>query len=283
VAVQRNWGSEDELGALNLSTPRTVLQALATPRSGRVFSIAHEICRDAPVQDRKHPVWHATTIREAKSGCVAADDLLIMHTHSGTHIDALAHYWRGDALYNGWPSAGVTNDGAQHLSIDRISGFVLRCVLLDLSDVCPAGPAGHGFEITVDHVERALASGGTHLEVGDAVLLRTGWVTQHAADKATYNWGEPGIGIDAAEFLAERGVVLIGADNWGVEAVPPASKGEGLIVHRAMLNRYGVYLLENLDLEELTAQAGIGAHLLIVAPLRIRGGVGSPVNPLVVT
>ncbi|MFD9663577.1 cyclase family protein [Rhodococcus sp. NPDC059968] len=283
MAAQRSWGSDDQLGALNLSTPETVLRALATPRTGRVFSIAHKVGREAPVQDRKHPTWHTTTVREAKSGCVAADDLLIMHSHSGTHIDALSHYWRGDTLYNGWPSGAITSEGAPHLSIDRVSGFVLRCLLLDLSVVCPTGKAGHGFEITLDHIEEAVARTGSRIEAGDAILLRTGWVAQYAVDKATYNWGEPGIGIDVAEFLAEQGVVLIGADNWGVEAVPPATTGEGLIVHRAMLNRFGVYLLENLELEELATDAGPGAYLLVVAPLRIRGGVGSPVNPLVMT
>jgi kynurenine formamidase len=276
------YGATDELGALNLLTRERVAAALAAPRRGQVLSLAHVIDRDAPVTPRKHPTWHTTSIRESASGCSAADDVLVMHSHSGTHLDALSHYWHGDSLYNGWPASSVTSEGAERLSIHQVEGMVARCVLLDLSSVCPVGPAGHGFEVMPEHLLAALAEAGTELVEGDAVLLRTGWSRLLPEDRGTYTWGEPGIGIAAARYLADHGVVLVGADTWGVEAVPPAEKGKGLEVHRHLLQERGVYLLENLLLDHALDVAGPGAYLLVIAPLRVRGGVGSPVNPLLV-
>jgi kynurenine formamidase len=45
--------------------------------------------------------------------------------------------------------------------------------------------------------------------------------------------------------------------------------------------RHGIYLIEMLWLEELAA-AGQPTFLFVVAPLKIVGGTGSPVNPLAV-
>jgi kynurenine formamidase len=279
---ESRWGVDDELGSVNHLTPETVMAALATPRTGRVLSLAHVVDRNAPVTPRKHPMWHTTAVRQSASGCSAADDVLIMHSHSGTHLDALSHYWHGDALYNGWPAAAVTGAGADKLSMHLVTGMVLRCVLLDVAAACPRGAPGHGAEVTRAHLSEALKRANATLEPGDAVLLHTGWSHAHAEEPDTYTWGEPGIGIGAAELLAEHDVTVVGADNWGVEAVPPAVRGEGLVVHRYLLQEQGIYLLENLVLEQAMTLAGPGVYLLVLAPLRIRGGVGSPVNPLLV-
>ena len=88
--------------------------------------------------------------------------------------------------------------------------------------------------------------------------------------------------MDAARWLAERDVVLVGADNWGVEAVPPETKGKGLAVHQLLLNRFGIYLVENLFLGEIARAEGSCVGLLAIAPLRVTAAVGSPVNPLMV-
>jgi kynurenine formamidase len=86
--------------------------------------------------------------------------------------------------------------------------------------------------------------------------------------------------MEAACWLADQDVVLVGADNFAVEVVPSES-GDAVPVHLALLQERGVYLLELLDLDAL-ARAGVSKFALVVAPLRITGGVGSPVNPLAI-
>jgi kynurenine formamidase len=93
--------------------------------------------------------------------------------------------------------------------------------------------------------------------------------------------GQPGIGLDAARWLAARDVVAVGSDNAAVEALP-FDTGDFLAVHKYLLVDHGIYLLEYLDLSA-PARAGVSEGLLTVGPLLITGGTGSPVNPILIT
>jgi kynurenine formamidase len=277
------WGADDERGALNLVDDEVRLRAAQRVRTGKAYSLAHTIDGDAPRTPGRQPVWQTTRIsRNPKSAVGTIDDVLTMHTHVGTHLDALCHYWGPEGLYNGFDEQEITSDGAPRLGVHNVGPIATRAVVLDLSERCPAGEAGWGHEITSDDLQAALDRADLVLTSGDAVLLRTGWERQLTEAPSTYTWGEPGIGVEAAEWLAAHDVVLVGADTWAVEAIPPAVRGEGMPVHRCLLNRYGVYILENLHLADLVAEQGSCAGMLVVAPMLLRGGAGSPVTPVFV-
>jgi len=217
--------------------------------------------------------------RRGANGFQFADDHLSMACHSGTHIDALSHVARDGLMYNGIPAREVrSSTGARRLGIDQVGGIVCRGVLIDVLGA--AGPMEAGRPIRVGDVERALGRMAVQLQPGDAALVRTGWLARFDQRDPSWYEGEPGIDVEAACWLADRGVVLVGADNFAVEVVPSPS-GELLPVHLALLQERGVYLLELLDLEPLVA-ASAWTFTFIVAPLRITGGVGSPVNPLAI-
>jgi kynurenine formamidase len=93
--------------------------------------------------------------------------------------------------------------------------------------------------------------------------------------------GEPGIGLPAARWLAEQKATLVGADNWAVEAVPPADPARPFEAHQWLLTRHGIYLLENLDLSEL-ARDRATTFAFVFAPLRLKGATGSPGNPVAI-
>jgi kynurenine formamidase len=116
-------------------------------------------------------------------------------------------------------------------------------------------------------------------EPGDALLLRTGWLRQWR-DGAAGVESCPGLGVDCASWLRDQGIALAGADNIAVEAFP-SPDGAVMPMHIAAIRDSGIYLLELLDLEEL-ARRGVTEFLLVVAPLNIVGGVGSPVAPVAV-
>jgi kynurenine formamidase len=277
------WGSEDELGALNLVDDETRRAAAQYVHTGKAYPLAHPVDAETPHTPGRHAVWQTTHIsRNPKSAVGTIDDILVMHTHIGTHLDALCHYWGPEGLYNGFAHEQITSDGAPRLGVHNVTPIVTRAVLIDVSARCPQGKEAWGHEITATDLKSELDSAGISLATGDAVLVHTGWERELHAEPETYTWGEPGIGPDAAEWLAGHDPVLVGADNWAVEAVPPAVRGEGLPVHRCLLNRYGVYILENLSLHRLAAEQGTCAGLLVVAPLLVRGGAGSPVTPVFV-
>ncbi|MBX7168299.1 MAG: cyclase family protein, partial [Pirellulales bacterium] len=116
---------------------------------------------------------------------------------------------------------------------------------------------------------------------GDIVLIRTGHSKLWIKDNETYNSGEPGLGLEAAAWLASQEIVLVGADNWGVEVDPPPGGKRPIEVHQQMITRHGIYFLENLDLEELAADRCY-EFAFIFAPLRLKGATGSPGNPIAV-
>lgn len=141
-----------------------------------------------------------------------------------------------------------------------------------------------GTEVGRADLEAALERQGLSADAirpGDAVFIRTGWGRLWKEDNARFNSGEPGIGLEAARWLAERQVCLVGADCWGIEVVPNPDEKQVFPVHQELLLRNGIYLHENLDLESLAADAS-WQFAYIFAPLPIKGATGSPGNPLAV-
>ena len=91
----------------------------------------------------------------------------------------------------------------------------------------------------------------------------------------------PGIGVQAALWLARQDPVLLGSDNWPVEVSPNPDPQLSLPVHQIALVVNGIRLLENLKLDELAAKR-IYEFALMLQPLKVQGGSGSPVAPVAV-
>lgn len=284
------WGAEDERGALNLVDTSAVRRGLDAARRGQVVPLGLPVqARRVPVVPPRPPVLHTMLVdggdfeagaRRGPNGLQYADDHLSLACHSGTHIDALSHVARDGLMYNGIPASEVrSTGGARRLGIDKVGGLVCRGVLIDVVGATN-GSLEAGRAITVADLERALGRTAISLQPGDAALIRTGWLSRFDDRDPTWYEGEPGIDVDAACWLADQGVVLVGADNFAVEVIPSAT-GEPIPVHLALLQERGVYLLELIDLEPLVAAAA-WTFTFVLAPLRITGGVGSPVNPLAI-
>ena len=281
------WGQDDQRGALNLITPEKVVESCGLVSTGRVISLGrqirhgmlHAVDRPAPTYvltvDAGDYATGARTFGRAK----VADDFLSFSPGLGTHLDGLAHVWEGDELYNGHTANGVRSRGAKALGIHNVGGIATRGVLLDVAAL-HGGPLPASHRITVEEIEQcAEQSGG--IRPGDAVLIRTAWLLDETRDRKDMETLEPGIGIASARWLAQHDVTLVGADTLGVEAFPVEDKEAQMPVHLIMLREFGIHLLELVDLEEL-AESGATEFLFVLAPLKIRGGINSPVNPLAI-
>lgn len=271
------WGSDDERGAANLLSAPHVLRACSTPRDGRVFNLGIEVKKGAPVAGGRMSPLHLMSVDGGDFAALgreddgAADDYLIMGVHGSTHVDALSHVWKEGAMYNGFSYKEVRSSGAARCGIEKTGGMVTVGHVFDFRD--SAGLEGN--RISSADFEAQASARGIEVRSGDAVLVRTGWMETHAAGGDADSC--PTVSPEAAEWFSDRDVALVGADNLAVEdlnAVP-------LPLHHALLRDRGVYLLELLSLQE-AADAGVDSGLLVVAPLRISRGVGSPVNPLLI-
>jgi kynurenine formamidase len=292
-ARQRNWGrwgAEDEIGAANLLTPARMLEAVKTVRTGRVFSLALKIddksLPDSPTRPRPQHYMRVDGGDYAagwkrRTGFQSVDDVVMLPTHGTTHMDALAHIADEDLLYNGFPLAGVRSTGATRLGIDKLPALAGRGVLLDLCAAKAATPLSSGQVITTEDLEACEKRQGVEVKAGDIVLLRTGWLKTFSKEgSAAFFESEPGIGMEAAAWLADRDVAAVGADNYAVEVIP-TEDGRAAPVHRMLIRDCGIYLMELFDLEELAA-ASVHEFLFVAAPLPIAGGVGSPLNPVAI-
>jgi kynurenine formamidase len=275
------WGAEDERGALNLITPEIVLQAARLVKRGKVYSLAMPLAVDGPQWPVRHKTWRITTHRGGPTGIGGSDDVVTMHSHSGTHMDALCHIWVDDQLYNGYrASEHVTSSGTTRNSIDRVPAIAGRGVLLDIAAWKGVRHLHAGEAITGADLEACSRAQGVEVNAGDILLLRTGWMQVFAKDRALFDSGEPGIDVSALPWIKAHDVVAVAADNAAVEAITPGPEIH-LPVHPLAIREMGIYLVEDLNLEELAAD-GVRECLVIIAPLPLTGGVGSPVNPIAI-
>jgi kynurenine formamidase len=280
------WGPDDERGALNLIGPDAVRRGMAAVRTGESVTLGLPmIAGKGPLAAMRQPMQHfmardggdyAAGLPE-RGGFGFADDSILVACHGTTHLDALAHVWRDGQMWNGFPASSVTSRGAARCGIENAGPVVTRGLFLDFAASGPGLAPGEA--ISAARLADAVAAAGLAPEPGDALLLRTGWLRQWRDGTAGVD-SCPGLGLDCAGWLRDQGIALAGADNIAVEAFP-SPDGAVMPLHIAAIRDRGIYLLELLDLEEL-ARRGVTEFLLVVAPLNIVGGVGSPVAPVAV-
>ena len=292
-AAWGEWGDADEVGALNRATPELVVAAAALVREGRTLSLSIPI-DDAPDRPRLPQRAAPTHLMAADGGDFLAgrmrseraficEDHLFLCVHEGTHLDALSHVGSDGYLYNGHPAESVSSRGALHCGMEKVTGIVGRGVFLDVAAQLGTDCLEPGFAITRETIEQCCTQQSVEIHAGDTVYIRTGWLSHHREHGWSLEVGEPGLDLDGGVFLAEAGVVAIGMDNFGIEPYQLGShlSPRSIPVHVELLRNRGVYLLEFCAFDELAA-AGRSTFLSVISPLRVTGGVGSPVNPLAV-
>jgi kynurenine formamidase len=281
------WGPADECGALNWITAETVLHAVSLVTRGETFSLAQPISSHTPSAVTRPRFSHFMTRdggdyaagQRRPSGFQFADDMVMLPLHSGAHIDGLCHAWCGGLLYNGVSENDIRSTGAARLGVDKLPPIVARGILLDFVTLAGA-PLRDGETITLEMLRYACKAAEVQISKGDVVLLRTGWFESRSdANPADFN-REPGLGVEAAIWLAEAGAAVVGADNFAVE-VMPFPDGEIFPAHQRLIRDYGVPLLEGLALAALAA-AGVSKFLFMAGALPIVGATASPVNPVAV-
>ncbi len=253
----------------------------------RLYDLAHSYFPGMPHFPTHPPFVFGLTRKHGdmvfEGGASSSAESIALGGHVGTHIDALCHYSCDGMLHGGVEAKAVQNDssGFAKLGADTIPPILRHGVLLDIAaevklDVLPAD-----FVITPDHLNAALKTAKTTIHPGDVVLLRTGWARYYTNPAQYVTGGEghavtgPGPEVDGARWLSERGVFAAGSDTIAFEKVPAAR----MPVHVHLLVESGIHIIEALNLEDLSRDR-IYEFAFIAAPLKIRGGTGSPIRPL---
>jgi kynurenine formamidase len=210
--------------------------------------------------------------------------------HGAPSIDAIGHIGRDGKLFGGIDAAASTSNpdgigasgvGAQ-LAIDAFPAdlLVTRGVLLDVARMIQGdwSPLPDDFEITAAHLEQAAKRQRVRLKRGDTVFIRTGWGQYFKDDAARYKGDfSPGPSLNGAEFLIKHRARIVGNDTLTFEKRPPVvsePKFQVFPVHMRLITDEGIYIIENLNLEQL-AKSGADEFVVVIPPLNIKGGTGS--------
>ncbi|ROQ99872.1 kynurenine formamidase [Streptomyces sp. 2132.2] len=290
-AEVRTWGrwTPADRGAWNRVTPEHVRRAASLVRSGTAVPLGLPWDTRGGPDNRRPALHHMTDLGdvEAPEPATYKDFLAVdYHGKAVSHLDALSHVAYGGRLYDGYPAGEVIGaGGARFGSVAALGPLVTKGVLLDLpavlgTDWLEPGRAVHARDVLA--AERAL---GVTVDEGCAVLLRSGRF-RRSRELGPWDSGAASAGfhVDALPLLAERGVALLGADG-DSDLRPSPVEGVHSPVHALAVAAMGVPLLDNLDLEALSAacaEAGRHEFMIVVAPLNVPGGTGSPVDPVAV-
>lgn len=247
----------------------------------RVFDLEQPRYAGAPIHPGHVPPGFSYLLHRRHEAQNAAPDgrtgsagTLITSEHAGTHIDALSHQAVHLRMCGGVDArAAATAFGYTQLGVETIPPIVARGWLIDL------GSLELDRWVGLDEVRGAAEAQGVRPGGGDVVLVRTG-SGAHWDDPERYLRGA-GMKAEVSRWLAEARVLAVGADNmaWDRASGEDPDTGAFLPGHSILLVHSGVYIVENVFLEELAA-AGVHEFTFVCTPLKIRGATGSPVRPL---
>ncbi len=303
------WGKEDQVGATNWMSPKTTMDAASQIKSGKVYSLGRVYEVGMPLFGAR---VFALRIPGAPTGGAYGKNQTLWHDEIltteigqvGTQFDGLGHIGcrtgkpgesSKEVYYNGFSTTDLHNNseaqgstvgayGLQKLGVHNVKPFFTRGILFDVMGL-KGRMLDKGEEITVADLKACLQRQGmseADVTEGCAAMWRTGWgEALWMKDNARFNSGEPGIGVEAANWLISKGISVGAADCWAIEVVPNPDPNLAFIVHQMFITRNGIHILENVRLDHLAADK-VYKFAFIFSPLPIKGATGSPGNPLAV-
>jgi kynurenine formamidase len=282
---QSQWGPADQRGAANRITPQKVLEAKSLMTRGTVYQLGQVYESSMPLFGTRHfSLRIPQTFGPMGTNRTMYHDEIVSAEigQVGTQFDGLGHIGVGDIFYNGNDRAEFSRpDGLTKLGIENVGPLVTRGVLVDVAAYKGVARLDGGYEITLADLRGTLERQRTEVRSGDVVILHTGWGSLWKVDNAAFGANAPGVGLEAAQYLVDREVVLVGADTWSMEVVPNPNPDLQFPVHQLLIPRNGIYIFENLLTQEL-ARDRVYEFAFFFAPLRLKGATGSPANPLAI-
>jgi kynurenine formamidase len=299
-----SWGvfrEDPERGTANFSGAAQVLDAVATVRRGAVFNLDHALdAFDPPMARARRAPRHELLSSHAES----RDDVLHeFYLQATSQVDGLRHRRAsGYGFYNGVSDeeikAGVPALGVQRWAEKPIVG---RGLVVDLEGLLAAEgtPLDHraGPALDADLLDRALRAQDVQIRPGDLILVHTGWtrwfLDADVALRAEVRDGRRATGFrqsrELPEWLWDNQVALFATDTFAVEVLPVVADSPYLdtapedagMMHQELIAKLGVPLGELWNLTDLVADSrrtGRWDALVVVKPLHLVGGVGSPPN-----
>lgn len=279
-----------ERGALNYITPEIVKSASQLVSTGEVVTMGLAWNTVTGPDNHKPALHYMTELSIDTPGeepnCNKDFIGVDYHGKAVSHLDAMTHISFRDTLFGGKKSTEVVNaTGSSWSTVDKLGPIATRGVLLDAARFAGLDWIEPGTAIHVEDVLAYEKKFGFNIGQGDVVLLRSG----HFARRDKLGVWDPsdfsaGFHIDVMQLFKDRKVSVIGADG-DSDVRPSPVAGVGSPIHVLALPALGVPLLDNLQLEAVAAKCAElnrWVFSIVISPLNIPRGTGSPINPIAI-
>lgn len=284
------WGAADQIGAANRITPERTIAAAALIKKGASHPLGIVITPGMPAYPPRttqlqvvQPDLHFRSEGSYKYGWKVStnDDLVQMWLGTGPQIDGLGHLGEDGEFYNchrGEDFSPIT--GLTKLDISQIPPLVARGVLINLAAHFGVDHLAAAQPVSSADIQAAMTAQGISVGEGDVVLFHTGW-TDAKLSAAPEEWVStiPGITNEAARFVASLKPLAVGADTWGLGAVPPKPGDKVFYDHAILLKENGIYILETMNTGRLAAE-GVSEFMFVLGQARLKGAVQMVINPV---
>ena len=284
------WGPDDEIGAANMISNENTLEAVKLIKKGMSHGLGIVIEPGMPafaprytelqvVQPNQH--FGRDTTSDFGYDITYNDDILQMWIGTGPQLDGLGHIGDDDIFYNcnkGEDFSFIT--GLTKMGIETIPPLVGRGVLINMAKHHGVSSMRGGEGITREDIKQAIKKQNIELKKGDIILFHTGW-TDAKLKSSPEEWGAsiPGITNDAAVYLSEFKPMAVGADTWGLGAVPPIEGDKVYYDHVTLIKENGIYILETMDTGRL-AKENVTEFMFVLGQPKLKGAVQMIINPV---
>jgi kynurenine formamidase len=281
------WGREDQIGAANRVTPERVAAAARLVKKGESHPLGIVIDSETPAYPPR--TLTLQVVQPGQAGGkrlfeyegVSTDDVVQMWFGIGSQLDGLGHLGEKGYFYNCNHETDIVDiTGLTRLGTHNVPPIVARGVLIDIAKHRGGGALKAGDAIGAAEIKAAAKAQGVSFREGDVILFYTGWTdAKLESDPAAWAAGQPGIDNAAAEFLAGLNPIAVGADNWGLGAIPPKKGDMTFYEHVTLLKKNGIYILETMNTGRL-AREGVTEFMFVLGQARVRGAVQMIINPV---
>ncbi len=287
--TSQKWGAKDEIGAANYVTPSSVLAATKLVKQGQTHPLGIVIDASTPAFPPRGLMLQVVQPNQQGGQRLSSwgynatynDDVAQLWFGIGPQIDGLGHLAEDGVYYNCNDEkefAGLT--GLKKMGVHNIPPLVGRGILIDMAKHRGKPHLDAGETFNAEDIKAAAKAQGVEIREGDVALFHTGWTdAKLKSDPKAWVSGEPGITVDAAEYLASKNVMAVGADTWGVEVFPTPKGGKVFYGHVVLLRDNGIYILETMNTGRL-ANEGVNEFMFVLGQARIKGTVQMIINPV---
>ena len=284
-----NWGSDDEIGNANLITPNSILKASKLIKTGKVYGLGLIIDANTPAYPPRSLSLQVVQPNQqfgnqASPNSTYNDDIFQGWFGIGSQLDGLGHLGGPDGtFYNcnkGKDFAQI--DGLTKLGIETVPPIVARGIILDMANHFGVEYLEAGRSFSVEDVKAVEKKQGTPIKKGDVVIFHTGWIdAKFESDPNVWGSAEPGQSPEVAEYLASKDVVAVGADNWGLDVIPPKDMDKAFQGHVILLKENGIFILEAMNTGPLVKDNAL-EFLFVLGHAKVRGAVQMIINPIAI-